>query len=227
MTLEAAVFDYAGVMTAPIAGTRFLPDDHELDRKALASLLVREFVTAHDDSLWARVERGEAPLAAFERYVDEHVPGAGPLFDPTSPLSIIHALQLRDDMVAMVRQLRAAGVRVALCTNNVVEWRPVWRGMLPEGLFELVVDSSEVRMRKPEAGIYRLVLDELGVAAPRALFVDDFPQNVEGARAVGMQALLAGAGQDPVVEVPRRFGLDGESAGEPGEASGARPDEER
>ena len=67
-------------------------------------------------------------------------------------------------MIEFVRELRERGVRTALLTNNVREWEPLWRAKLPEvdELFELVVDSAFVGLRKPEPAIYELTLERLG-----------------------------------------------------------------
>ena len=77
---------------------------------------------------------------------------------------------------------------MAMLTNNVREWEPLWRSMLPvDEIFELVVDSGFVGCRKPEPRIYELTLERLGVPAEACLFVDDVEVNCEGARKAGMQ----------------------------------------
>jgi putative hydrolase of the HAD superfamily len=82
---------------------------------------------------------------------------------------------------------RDRGVRLALLTNNVREWEPYWRKMLPvDELFELVVDSAYVGMRKPDLEIYRLTCERLGEAPEACVFIDDFKHNCEAAREVGL-----------------------------------------
>jgi epoxide hydrolase-like predicted phosphatase len=56
-------------------------------------------------------------------------------------------------------------------------------------VFEDMIISSEVKMMKPDARIYHLVLERLGVLPAQALFIDDFQRNVEGARAVGIPTI--------------------------------------
>ena len=77
---------------------------------------------------------------------------------------------------------------MALLTNNVREWEPLWRSMLPvDEIFEFVVDSGFVGVRKPDPPIYEITLARLsGVKAEECLFVDDVHPNVEAARAMGM-----------------------------------------
>jgi putative hydrolase of the HAD superfamily len=81
---------------------------------------------------------------------------------------------------------------MALLTNNVREWEPHWRTMLPvDEIFELVVDSAFVGVRKPDRAIYELTLERLGdgIAPGDCLFVDDVLVNVEAARGLGMTAV--------------------------------------
>ncbi len=66
-------------------------------------------------------------------------------------------------MIDLMRELRAEGRRMAMLTNNVREWEPYWRSMLPvDEIFETVVDSGFVGCRKPESKIYALTLERLG-----------------------------------------------------------------
>jgi putative hydrolase of the HAD superfamily len=91
---------------------------------------------------------------------------------------------------ALVAAARRAGYRTALLTNNVREWEPRWRSMLPvDELFDVVVDSAFVGLRKPDPAIYRLTCDRLGVAPEACVFVDDLEANVAAARELGMTAV--------------------------------------
>jgi putative hydrolase of the HAD superfamily len=103
------------------------------------------------------------------------------------------ALHPNEPMIELMRRIREGRRhRLALLTNNVREWEPLWRTMLPvDDIFEFVVDSAFVGMRKPEAGIYELTVERLGegYAAADCLFVDDVEINVEAARELGMSAV--------------------------------------
>jgi putative hydrolase of the HAD superfamily len=89
-----------------------------------------------------------------------------------------------------MRALKDRGYRMAICTNNVREWEPLWRAKLPvDEIFAVVVDSGFVGLRKPEPEIYALTLERLGVPAHAALFVDDVELNCEAARALGMRTV--------------------------------------
>jgi epoxide hydrolase-like predicted phosphatase len=98
-------------------------------------------------------------------------------------------------MIALIRELRAAGLRTGLLTNNARELRALWWDLLPyDELFDDVVDSSDVGLRKPNPAIYRLALDRLGATAHRTAFLDDIASNVDGAERVGLRAVLVEPG---------------------------------
>jgi len=99
-------------------------------------------------------------------------------------------LEPNEPMIAYMQRLRERGYKLAICTNNVREWAPRWRAMLPvDEIFEVVVDSAFVGTRKPEPRIYELTLEALGVPAGSALLIDDIEANCDGARAVGLNAV--------------------------------------
>jgi epoxide hydrolase-like predicted phosphatase len=92
-------------------------------------------------------------------------------------------------MIEYMRGLRGRGFRMAILTNNVREWEPLWRAKIPaiDDIFEVIVDSGFVGMRKPDPRIYELTLERLGdVRAEECVFVDDLDVNCEAARALGM-----------------------------------------
>jgi putative hydrolase of the HAD superfamily len=102
-------------------------------------------------------------------------------------------LERNHAMIDFMRELRGRGLRMALLTNNVREWESTWRAMLPEldQIFEVVVDSAFVGMRKPERGIYELTLERLGsgLEPSDCIFVDDLEINCSTARELGMTAV--------------------------------------
>ncbi len=96
------------------------------------------------------------------------------------------ALACNDALVARLRELRAEGYRMGLLTNNVREWEPRWRAMIPaDELFDVVVDSAAVGLRKPDPAIYALTEERLGVPGSEIVFLDDFVENCDAARAAG------------------------------------------
>jgi putative hydrolase of the HAD superfamily len=93
---------------------------------------------------------------------------------------------------------------MALLTNNVREWEPLWRSMLPvDEIFEVVVDSGFVGIRKPDPPIYELTIERLGdgIGPADCLFVDDVEVNIEAARALGMTAVHFRSSEQAIAEI--------------------------
>jgi epoxide hydrolase-like predicted phosphatase len=113
-------------------------------------------------------------------------------------------------MIEFVRDVRGRGLRTALLTNNVREWEPLWRAKLPEldEIFEIVVDSAFVGMRKPEPPIYELTVERLGggLRLDECLFVDDIELNCEAARELGMTAVRFESSEQAIPELESALG---------------------
>jgi putative hydrolase of the HAD superfamily len=120
------------------------------------------------------------------------------------------ALHPNEPMLDLMRQLRDRGLRMAILTNNVREWEELWRSKLPlDEIFEVIVDSGWVGMRKPQPEIYHLTVERLGDGLKPAdcLFVDDNEVNVEAARDLGMTAIRFESNDQAIPEI--RAALDG------------------
>lgn len=144
------------------------------------------------DHPWHRLERGEISVDEWLVAVNEAAEQAGRTLDLTPMQTLLTDLVVHDDVVEHVGGLRADGYRTALVTNNVREGAAGWRAMIPvDDLFDVVVDSSSVGMRKPDPAIFTHTLDLLGGIAPdRAVFLDDVESNLVGARLAGLHTIL-------------------------------------
>lgn len=183
MAIEAVLFDYSGVLTT---GLHLPTEDVPYDPDALLTEMINSLTTTEPDP-WQELERGEISLSAYLAHVEAKVSGASALLAADSPSNVMGSLQLLEDRLAVAEELKQRGLRVGLVTNNVAEWRPLWRPRLPPELFEIVIDSAEVGCRKPEPAIYELALEQLGLTDPSTVvFVDDFEWNVTGATDIGM-----------------------------------------
>ncbi|MEV7175533.1 HAD family phosphatase [Kitasatospora sp. NPDC093679] len=190
-TVEAVVFDYGGVLTGPVRDSiaAWLQADGirpESFSRTLKSWLSRD---AEDGTPVHRLETGELTVDEFDALLAaELVTVHGAPVEPVGVLARLFAGMRPDPaMFELAGELRDLGIRVALLSNS---WGNTYPRERIDPLFDPVVISGEVGLRKPLAPIYRLTLELLGVPPERALFVDDAEPNVLGARAVGMQALL-------------------------------------
>ncbi len=97
---------------------------------------------------------------------------------------------LNEPLLAYIRRLGQAGYRLGLLSNYSDDARRLWRETYPFlHHFDGVTISAEVGLAKPAPDIYHIAAKNVGVAVHEAVFVDDFIENVEGARGVGMQAI--------------------------------------
>jgi epoxide hydrolase-like predicted phosphatase len=153
------------------------------------------------DHPFHRMERGEISAVAWFAEASAAVAEHGVELDVQAMAETFRTLGVHDVVIERVRALKADGYLTGIITNNVREGADAWRSLLDLGeLFDVVVDSSEVGMRKPNPAIYLHALDLLGGVAPeRAVFLDDAEGNVAGARAVGMHAILVGADPMPAL----------------------------
>jgi putative hydrolase of the HAD superfamily len=192
--VQAVLFDFGGVYTAsPFDAVRTRGTDLGIDPDQ-AMLFVFGSYERDTDHPWHRAERGELSLDDARALIHDQALAQGLDIDLFDMLASMAGSGLRDEMVERTRRLRADGYRTAMITNNVVEFRDYWRSLLPlDELFDLVVDSSEIGIRKPDPRIFALTLDQLGVAPEASIFLDDYPGNVVAARQAGLQAILVTA----------------------------------
>ncbi len=194
MSVRAVVFDFGGVfIDSPFDAMVHAATSRGLDPEHLLGVVFGPY-DQDTDHPWHRLERGEIPVTeARDLIVAASIADGGPEIDPFVLLAELSGSEIRDDVVDFCREVRASGLSTGLLTNNAKEFETFWRPLLPlDELFDDVVDSSAVGLRKPDPRIYELALSRLGIAASEAVFVDDAPGNVDGARAVGMQAVLIG-----------------------------------
>jgi epoxide hydrolase-like predicted phosphatase len=191
---RAVLFDFGGVVSSSPFD---LMDDvgarMGLEPGVLLTLLMGDY-GADGDEPWHRLERGEISAIDWFSDVLRRAEEQGIAIDTAHFHSGFYGgITIHEPVVDRIRALRLDGLKTGLLTNNVNEFA-TWRDLVPlDELFDVVVDSSEVGMRKPGPAIYRHTLELLDVPAESVIFLDDHPANVAGAEAVGMRALLVGS----------------------------------
>jgi putative hydrolase of the HAD superfamily len=209
--IRAVISDFGGVLTNHlIEAFAAFQDESGISAEQLGRGM--QSIAAHDGEYpLFRLERGEISEADFlenlSRALQDEL-GHRPTLHRFREI-YFEALHANEPMLALMRELRGRGYRMAILTNNVREWEEMWRAKLPiDEIFELVVDSAWVGMRKPEPEIYELTLERLGGVDPReCLFVDDNELNVEAARALGMRAILFRTNEQAIPEIRAALGL--------------------
>lgn len=188
--IEAVIFDYGGVLA-----TSQWDAFADLERRIGASL-VPYFAVDHPDQpgtpAWQTVEVGALSWAAFSSLVIAAAERDGVTLFDVDDVSSMMPLGALWPMVHRVRRLKAAGYKLGILTNNVKEFGPYWRGTIPCDLFDVIVDSCEEGIRKPDPEIYLRTATRLEVDPSACIFLDDGAANVEAAASVGMKTVLVG-----------------------------------
>jgi putative hydrolase of the HAD superfamily len=195
VTIEAVLFDFNGVLTtSPFAHMAALGTESGVDGQVVLDLMLGPY-DEDTDHAWHRFERGEITAAEYGADLFARAAEAKLELDFSSLGNMMSRLEVHDVVVDRIRKLRTDGYLTGLVTNNVKEASSQWRELVPvHELFDVIVDSSEVGLRKPNPAIFHHALELLGgVPADRAVFLDDAPGNVAGARTAGLLAILVDA----------------------------------
>jgi putative hydrolase of the HAD superfamily len=193
--VRAVIFDWGGVITGPILDTvaAWLEADR-IDRDSYVAAMrpwVQEaYGPGTAESPIHALERGEMSDEEFEATLAALLVGADgePVVADGLLKRMFAASVLQEDMLALIGELRRCGIRTGLLSNS---WgaRDGYPRHLFDELFDDVVISGEVGMRKPEERIFQLAVTRLGLMPPQCAFVDDVEGNVRAARALGFQAV--------------------------------------
>jgi len=206
---RVVISDFGGVLTNPLEEA-FLAYQEE-SGIPLAELGSAMFAIGERDgeNPLYRLEKGLLAEAEFERIMQDQLRsqlGEETEFIDFSESYFSH-LRPNDPFIEFLREYKAGGGRLALLTNNVREWEPRWRAMLPiDELFETVIDSGFEGTRKPERRIFEITLerirklDGLGEIEPgECVLVDDIEINCEAAVEFGFGAVRYHGGCESVV----------------------------
>jgi putative hydrolase of the HAD superfamily len=212
MTLRAALFDFGGVFTAsPFDAIESAAPELGAAPGQLLEIVFGPY-DRDTDHPWHRVERGELSFMDARTEIMSLGRREGIESDPIKLfMRMADAPGVRAEMIEVVREVRAQGIKTALVTNNAVEFRDRWRRMIPvDDLFEVVIDSSEVGMRKPDPAIYHLALQRLGDVSPaEAVFLDDYHGNVRAAEALGIRGIVVEADPSGALSALRALLIQG------------------
>lgn len=179
----ALIFDFGGVIMKTVTpAPRWAWDD----KLGLARGSTERAV--HNDDSWRRAQTGALSLADY--WIDV----AGRLRHPAADMPQLEADfyggdQLDSAIIALIKDRKAAGQRVALLSNDSPALIAKLDRLKIRELFDPLVVSAHIGVMKPDPAAYHAVLDPLGYAAADTVFIDDMPANIEGALAVGMHGI--------------------------------------
>ncbi|MBI1394607.1 MAG: HAD-IA family hydrolase [Betaproteobacteria bacterium] len=207
--MRAVIWDFGGVFTSsPFDAFRRYETTHGLPEGFLRHVNTQ----SPDTNAWARLERAEITAAEFDAAFAEESAALGHRVPGADVVRLLFG-EVRPVMVEALRRCRRV-LRTACITNNFGDLGPeivseararAWREIAE--LFEFVLESSKVGVRKPEPAIYLMACERLGVAPEEAVFVDDLGINLKPARALGMKTVKVGSPEQALRELEALAGF--------------------
>jgi putative hydrolase of the HAD superfamily len=201
--VRGLLVDFGGVLTTNVFESfRAFCEDENLDPEAIKRLF-------RDDpralALVRALERGERSEEGFAEHFGELL---GLERERRTGLvdRMFGHIRPDDETVGALRSARAQGIRTGLISNSMGAGR-YDRSTFPE-LFDGVVISGDEGMHKPQAEIYELGCERVGLAPADCVFVDDLRENCEGAEAVGMTAVLHRGAEETLARLEQLLGVE-------------------
>jgi epoxide hydrolase-like predicted phosphatase len=198
-TYEGLLVDFGGVLTTNI----WKSFDLFCENEGLERGTVLELFRADGEALalLRSLERGAVTDDEFERDFGELLG-----VEPAGLIERLFAgLAPEQKMIDAVNAARSAGVRTGLISNS---WGTGIYERAPMDIFDATVISGDVGLHKPQREIYELGADRIGIAPESCVFVDDLRENVAGAEAVGMAAVLHREPSGTIAELERLLRVD-------------------
>ena len=201
---SAVLWDFGGViLSSPFDAF----NDYEREAGLPPDTIRRLNATNPDTNAWARMERNELTTEEFALVFEEEAAAAGFTLEGHRVVGALYG-SVRPEMVEALRRVKAAGYAIACLTNNFAsskQGRPEVEEIM--ALFDVVVESSKVGVRKPEPRFYELACDLVGVAPEACVFLDDLGINLKPAKAMGMTTVKVLGAQQALEDLERLLEL--------------------
>jgi len=190
---NAVLFDLGGVVfESPIANIHAYEDKLGLPRHTFAKVIAKKgFLGSFE-----RLERGEITSNEFIKLFEEECKENG-VIDVSGKefFRVLENVKPRPEWISAIRKIREAGLKTAAITNN---WRKEGKESViaqyfiknPQGpLFDAIIESSRVGVRKPDPKIYHMALETLNLDPTKCIFLDDLGQNLKTAQQLGIRTI--------------------------------------
>jgi putative hydrolase of the HAD superfamily len=195
--IRAVLWDFGGViLSSPFDAF----ERYELDAGLPPGFIRGVNATNPHANAWARLERGQIDRQGFSAAFEAEARALGGEVSGAAILEMLSG-EVRPTMVEALRRCKGAGLRIACLTNNFSDGalRPEVDEIMR--LFDAVIESSKVGIRKPETRFYELACEALDVTPPECVFLDDLGVNLKPARAMGMTTIKVGDPADALAEL--------------------------
>jgi putative hydrolase of the HAD superfamily len=207
--IEAVIWDFGGVLTSsPFeAFARF-----ETERGLPADIIRRTNAANHLENAWAKFERAEVDIDTFDELFAAESLALGAEVRGRDVLPLLSG-DLRPEMVDALRRLKKTGLKTGCITNNLpanaigsAGRRTLYIAEVM-ALFDHVIESAKIGLRKPDPRIYRMMVDALGVDPANCVYLDDLGVNLKPAREMGMTTIKVLNASQALAELEEVTGL--------------------
>ena len=206
--IEAVIWDFGGVFTtSPFeAFARF-----EKERGLPADIIRRTNASNHRENAWAKFERAEVDLETFDRLFAAESLALGAEVRGRDVLPLLIG-DLRPEMVEALKRVKSR-FKIGCITNNLPanaigsrEGRLLYIAEVMV-LFDHVIESAKIGLRKPDPRIYRMMVEKLGVDPGACIYLDDLGVNLKPAREMGMTTIKVANAPQAIAELEAATGL--------------------
>ncbi len=209
--IRAVLWDFGGViLSSPFEAFNRYEAERGLPRDFIRS------VNTHnpDSNAWALLERSEVSIDEFDGLFRKESTALGHAVDGRDVLALLSG-DIRPKMVAALRRV-ADSYKTACLTNNVLSGEGPGMARSAEKaaavaeimtIFDAVVESSKVGVRKPQPEFYKIACDMLGIEPAEAVFLDDLGINLKPAKALGMRTIKVADPDDALAELEGHLGI--------------------
>ncbi|MGD1934868.1 MAG: HAD-IA family hydrolase [Candidatus Phaeomarinobacter sp.] len=210
--VKAVIWDFGGVFTSsPFeAFARF-----ERERGLPENLIRKINSTNHLDNAWAKFERSDVTMDEFDELFAQEAKAFGHDVRGRDIIALLSG-DVRPEMLAALKTIKAKGLRVSCITNNVSagegagmasthDKAKAVQAIMDE--FEHIIESSKAGVRKPHPKIYEMALEALGMDAADAVYLDDLGINCKAAHEVGMKAIKVTSAEQALTDLEAVVGF--------------------
>ena len=202
--IEAVIWDFGGVFTAS-------PFDaferYERERGIPVGVIRKINSTNHENNAWAMFERSDIDFAGFDAAYAAEALALG-FQIPGRDVVALLAGEFRPEMIEALRRIKTR-FKTGCITNNMpadvagggtATHRSIYAREIME-MFDVVIESSKIGIRKPDPRIYQMMCDQLGVKPDECVYLDDLGGNLKPARAMGMTTIKVVSGPQAIEEL--------------------------
>jgi putative hydrolase of the HAD superfamily len=207
---KAVCFDVGGVLTHSMSTV--MPQAAiaaGIDLEKLGPIFMEMFISEGDtDNPGHQLERGEISMDHFVSIMGDMGTEIRKVLHPASEHFIMAKLEPAQVMHDFVQEVRNANFATGIISNVISEWLPWWENFTPtHELFDVVLYSCDVGLRKPNASIYLSAAQQLNFTPEEIVYLDDFLPMAEAARKVGMKVIHVTDHATAIAEARELLGL--------------------